>query len=820
MKVSICPITGLKKRQKDSWIIRLEDEPDTWASLYLLGDDIFVGEWHGYITVKFNELSDIAFFDILDSFNLREKGYHYIIDNSDTTGTSIGVRARYTHFLQNEIRYMKTHNLVGLTPVLRFITGIALRVNKGFDITEYHDNLLGAIARIKKSESDFRNNKIHEHKPNIDNSNSENNEIHNPDLNELENEYDGNSERAIIDRSEDNIWRYRNKKYSLYGEIIDNRIIYCKQSGDRTMDDLSVFFNINYEMLNINNNDKAILIEYIGNAKNVSENKRRRIVSFYYSLIDRISHLIFIKPSLFQKATILMTKYLLRANYKVHIVKSKGEAFNLAYRIKRDENIPEVEDLEVGHTKNEKEVDLRISQLLNIVGRISWDPTFDLEYSKEIVGNDEFSILFESFDMLRRDIVSMKKELESHSEQLKSEIEKATDKLITQNIELEKAKEEAEKANRLKSAFLANMSHEIRTPMNAIVGLTEALKAKDVSEKNKTLYLNLISKSNTHLLKLINDIVDISKIESKEMTISSHKFNLNELMRDLLESQKIVLKNSEKRDKIEYSLYLGLSDELSNIKTDSTRLRQILLNLLNNAFKFTLEGNIEFGYNLIGDTLHFYVKDSGIGIEESKLDNIFERFIQAEADTTRKYGGTGLGLSISKSLVELCGGKISVESKLGEGSTFSFTLSYQCKTDDITNEAIIEHQSDQLDLKGLNILVAEDDNLNFTVLKALLNPFKCNLERVVTGVEAVSEIKKNQNYDLILIDIQMPEMDGIEATKIIREITTDIPIIALTANAFENEKQRIKEAGCVDYITKPINKDILVKSIKNNVIRN
>jgi signal transduction histidine kinase/ActR/RegA family two-component response regulator len=811
MDTTKCEQTGLTKTQKKHWIIRSDDEDtNSWASLYLLGDDIFVGEWHGYITRELNKKSDIIFNEILNTFNLREKGYHFILNNIDVKGTSIEVRTQYTSFLNEEIRFMKSHIFVGLNPVLKFITNIAMKFNKDFLITEYYKNLPDAISALNKN----KHRKVRSNKERTKTSKIEQQVEEIKAEIELVATQDNN-----IDRSEEMVWRYKNEEtgYSIYGEVIDERIIYCGQQGVKTEKDLNIFFKINDEMLLEQNNSKAILLEYITGAKRVSNQHRKSIISFYFSLIGRISHLIFVKPSVYQRASILMSKYLLQSRYKIHIVKTKGEAYELARKIKNEEIEDEQIDCDIVPSKSNTQINFRINQLLNIVGRITWDPTFVDDYNEDIIGNDEFSIVFESFEMLRSDIISMKKDLENNAEKLRIEVAKATDKLRKQNIELKKAKNIAEQANKLKSAFLANMSHEIRTPMNAIVGFTDALKSGDVSEENKTLYLDLISKSNTHLLKLINDIVDISKIESKEMKISSHKFNLNELMRGLLESQKIILKNSEKHDKIEYSLSLGLSDELSNINTDSTRLRQILLNLLNNAFKFTPEGKIEFGYNLIGDNLHFYVKDPGIGIEKSKQEHIFDRFAQAETDTTRKYGGTGLGLSISKSLVELCGGTISVESTLGKGSTFTFTLSYQCKTDEETNDTTIT--VNKLDLKGLNILVAEDDILNFTVLKALLNPLGCNLERVETGVEAVAEIENNRGYDIILMDIQMPKMDGIEATKLIREITSDIPIIALTANAFEDEMQRIRDAGCVDYITKPINKNVLIKSIQNNINR-
>ena len=814
MKVSKCPITGLTKHQKDSWIIRNEKHPDTWASLYLLGDDIFVGEWHGYITTKFNDISDIVFEEILKEYGLREKGYYYILDNTHVRGTSIEVRSKYTPFLNREAEFMKSHILVGLTPVLHFISEIALRLTKRYDITEYHNDLLSAITSIdesrtrttfkKKSTSNNQTKVFKEHK--IEEENIKVVEEESTDKLELQ--------TFKIDNSEEKIWRYKNgSKYYVYGEIIDERVIYCRQAGLRTTNDIMAFFSINYEMLDTIDNTNTILIQDIGQAKDLVNKNRKKIVSFFQSLKGKIGTLIFINPSTYQKASILMSKFLFPPQFNIHIVGTKGEAFSLAYQIKVNGTTTIIDKKEVGHTKSSSEVDERIQQLLNIVGRISWDPTFDLEYSEDIIGNDEFSILFESFEMLRGDIMSMKKDLESYSGKLEVEVQKATDRLKKQNLELEKAKEEAEKANKLKSAFLANISHEIRTPMNAIVGLTEILKEDNISASDRKSYLEIISKSNKHLLNLINDVVDISKIESKEMSISLHNFNLNELMKDLLSSQKIMAKSFSKSPDIEYELSLGLPDEQSCIKSDSTRLKQILINLLNNAYKFTDSGKIIFGYSLDKDILRFFVQDTGIGIEESKLKSIFDRFTQAESNTTRKYGGTGLGLSISKSLVELCGGEMTVESTFGKGSKFIFTIPYilnlnpsSISNTEITNKAYGK----------LNILIAEDDDINFVVLKAMLSSVNCNIKRAATGIEAVEEIKKNQDYDIILMDIQMPEMGGLEATKLIQEITRDIPIIAQTANAFENEMTLIKEAGCVDYLTKPINKETLIKSILNN----
>ncbi len=812
MKVSKCRITGLTKYQKDSWIIKNEKYPDTWASLYLLGDDIFVGEWHGYITTKFNDISDIVFEEILKEYGLREKGYYYILDNTHVRGTSIEVRSKYTPFLNREVEFMKSHILVGLTPVFRFISEIALRLTRRYDITEYHKDLLSAIISINKSRTTLKERST-------SNNQTETFKEHKIKKEEVKVVEEENTDELVlntfkIDNSEEKIWRYKNgNKYYVYGEIIDERVIYCRQAGLRTTNDIMAFFSINYEMLDTIDNINTILIQDIGQAKDLINKNRKRIVSFFQSLRGKIGTLIFINPSTYQKASILMSKFLFPPKFNIHIVETKGEAFSLAYRIKVNGTTTIINKKEVGHTKSSSEVDERIQQLLNIVGRISWDPTFDLEYSEDIIGNDEFSILFESFEMLRTDIMSMKKDLESYSGKLEVEVQKATDRLKKQNLELEKAKEEAERANKLKSAFLANISHEIRTPMNAIVGLTEILKEDNISASDRKAYLEIISKSNKHLLNLINDVVDISKIESKEMSISLHNFNLNELMRDLLSSQQIMIKSFPKSPDIEYELSLGLSDEKSCIKADSTRLKQILINLLNNAYKFTESGKIIFGYSLDKDMLRFFVQDTGIGIEESKLKSIFDRFTQAESNITRKYGGTGLGLSISKSLVELCGGKMTVESTFGKGSKFIFTIPYIFN---LNPSSSINTEPVDNTYRKLNILIAEDDDINFVVLKAMLSSVNCNIKRAVTGIEAVEEIKQNQDYDIILMDIQMPEMGGLEATKLIREITRDIPIIAQIANGFEDEMTLIKEAGCVDYLTKPINKETLIKSILNN----
>jgi signal transduction histidine kinase len=413
--------------------------------------------------------------------------------------------------------------------------------------------------------------------------------------------------------------------------------------------------------------------------------------------------------------------------------------------------------------------------------------------------------------MLRKDIVSMKKDLETHSENLKKEVEKATEQLKKKNVELEIAKEEAEKANRLKSSFLANMSHEIRTPMNAIVGLTNVLKSGQISKEEGETYLNLISNSNDHLLNIINDVIDISKIESDEMRITNHRFGLNQLLEELKKSHEVLLLNSEKSEVVNIELTTGLPNKDAFIKADSTRLRQVLTNLLSNAIKFTAKGKISFGYILNKNNLEFFVEDTGIGIEKDKAIHIFERFIQAEGDTTRKYGGTGLGLPISKSLVELWGGNISLTSEQNTGTTFRFTLPYvYTQEKKILKKVKVEKSRN---IERLNILIAEDEELNYVVLKAVLKSLNCKLTRVLNGQEAVDEIKSGNKYNIVLMDVQMPLMDGLEATTLIKEIQPELPIIAQTANAFEDDMHKAISAGCIDYITKPIDKEKLIEKI-------
>ena len=380
------------------------------------------------------------------------------------------------------------------------------------------------------------------------------------------------------------------------------------------------------------------------------------------------------------------------------------------------------------------------------------------------------------------------------------------EKLDKTNIELQKAKVKAEESDRLKSAFLANMSHEIRTPMNGILGFTKLLKEENLNAEEQKNYIEIIEKSGNRLLSIINDIVDISKIEAGQMKVSYSRTKVDEQMQYLY-----TFFRPETQDKgIELILKKPLVKKETIISSDCEKLYAILINLVKNAIKYTVRGTIEFGYEIKGDYIEFFVKDTGIGISKDRQKAIFERFIQADFNDIMARQGAGLGLSIAKAYVELLGGKIWVKSEIGKGSTFYFTIPYiyQLEENVITQKAIPIHQVPS-EVKDLKIMVTEDDSISRMLILKVLEPFGFKILTAQTGVEAVEICRNNPDLDLILMDIQMPQMNGYEATKEIRKFNAEVIILAQTAFALEGDKAKTIEAGCNGYISKPIKKEEL-----------
>ena len=372
-----------------------------------------------------------------------------------------------------------------------------------------------------------------------------------------------------------------------------------------------------------------------------------------------------------------------------------------------------------------------------------------------------------------------------------------------QNIEQEliQARIKAEQSDRLKSAFLANMSHEIRTPLNAIVGFSRLMTTTDNREDEK-LYSEIINQNSDVLLQLINDILDLSKIEAGTFEYIKQPMDLGEMCRNVYEIHK---------GRVQEGVTLTLDNENDSlmINEDKNRILQLITNLITNAIKFTYEGEIHFGFKLKKDYIDFYVKDTGIGISEEKLSHIFGRFVKLNSFVQ----GTGLGLAICQMIVEKMGGAITVESELHEGSTFRFTIPYDMynKQEKFKKNAERE-QHLKVAIKSLQLrtlLVAEDVDSNFLLMNTVLGK-KYKLIRARDGREAVDMYKEN-HPDLIFMDIKMPYMDGLEATRLSRGYSKDIPIIALTAFAFESDRERAIEAGCNDYLTKPVSQEAIEK---------
>jgi signal transduction histidine kinase/CheY-like chemotaxis protein len=380
-----------------------------------------------------------------------------------------------------------------------------------------------------------------------------------------------------------------------------------------------------------------------------------------------------------------------------------------------------------------------------------------------------------------------------------------------QKIELVNAKIKAEESDRLKSSFLANLSHEIRTPMNAINGFTELILNTQISENEKVEYLNIIEKSGRNLVSIIDDLIEMSKIDSNQIIPNFAAVNLESCVSELYETVKITI---NKNKKIQFILIKSSTPLEFNIITDDIKLKQIIINLLTNAIKFTEEGFVTFGYDVDveKELIHFTVKDTGLGIDEENHKNIFDRFKRVDSDISIKVGGLGLGLAITKAYVELLGGTISLTSKVGVGSTFYFSIPLQyAKSEHIVVKPI---NNEEISKTGNEIiLIAEDDNINFLLFQKMMQNKNYTIIRAINGLEAVDACINNSNIDLVLMDIKMPLMDGFEAMDQIRPLRPNLPIIAQTAYSSSDDKLKIEEAGFTDYITKPLNRERLFELI-------
>jgi len=370
---------------------------------------------------------------------------------------------------------------------------------------------------------------------------------------------------------------------------------------------------------------------------------------------------------------------------------------------------------------------------------------------------------------------------------------------------------EAETANKNKTAFLANMSHEIRSPLNGIIGFSELLADKNLTEAERERYLNIIQNNGNALITLLSDLIDISKLESGNLEITNRKFVPAKLMDDLKHQFENV--SDGKPEKLDIIFTNNASFQDLEIESDQNRLRQILVNLITNAIKFTPKGKIEVGADFSGKEMIFWVKDSGIGIPYEKQQAVFERFRQVDSPNTKPILGFGLGLAISKALVELLGGHLWVESTPDIGSLFVFTIKTNITSNTMETNQLKENSSYPFDFREHTILIAEDIDFSFLYIEAVLRRTGVKILWAQNGKEAIEHVKSNHDIDLVLMDMHMPVMNGYEATGVISSLRPELPIIAQTAFVLPDDVKKCYAAGCTGYLSKPIRKEQLLNTL-------
>ena len=512
----------------------------------------------------------------------------------------------------------------------------------------------------------------------------------------------------------------------------------------------------------------------------------------------------------------------------IHFFEEIGFTIGIAYkRMQTEKLLKESEQRFRSSLQNSKttvsnqDLDLKYSWVYNSYLNLEDDEIIG-KTDKEIFSEDDANTLAE----LKKNVLNTKEKINkiikqkvdgkvTYKDITCEPILKDSDEVIgissisTDITELEKAKLKAEESDKLKSAFLANVSHEIRTPLNGIIGFSKLLVVSDISKEKAEGFVDIINVSCLQLLRIIDDILDISRIETGQFEIRKEDFYLNDVIK--LSFNEFEPKCLEKGLKLSY--YNNVQDELQFINTDQVKLSQILNNLIGNAIKFTEKGKINISCDLKNGFLEFCVKDDGIGICEENQRRIFNRFWQVEVDFARTYGGTGLGLAIVKAYVEALGGTVWVKSELGKGTEIHFKLPHVMKeTESLEILETNKPMSDNNNLKDKVVLVAEDEDMNYQYLLEILNKREIKVVRAKNGEEAV-EMCDSNHIDMIFMDIKMPVMDGFTATEKIKMKCPNIPVIAQTAFASISDKQKALEAGCDNYISKPINYEELLEII-------
>ncbi len=455
-----------------------------------------------------------------------------------------------------------------------------------------------------------------------------------------------------------------------------------------------------------------------------------------------------------------------------------------------------------------------ILNLMNFTKKILTSGDFSTRIKKKTL--DETGMLYDSFNELIIKLEALKQEKNTAEKELLEERKNFEKRVLERTRELNEAKLKAEESDMLKSSFLANMSHEIRTPLNAILGFANFISNSSLTEAERLEYSTMMDVSARDLINLIDDILDVSRIEANQVKITLEDCQVNVLIKEVYETFKQTMGVDKPDSKVKPVLNIPDENKDYILNTDRLRLRQILLNILNNAKKFTQQGFIEIGYfdEENNKNLIFYVKDTGIGIDFINREKIFERFTKVSDMKTKHYRGTGLGLSIALKLAKMLNGDIRVESEVNKGSIFYVSIPYK----DSFQASVVSSVPGAVDyavsLQGKTLLIVEDIEWNYKFLEVILSKFgKADILWAKDGAKAVNLCKKHSEIDLVLMDIEMPVMDGYEATRHIKKIRPELPIIAQSAYVMINDKEKCFDAGCQGFLPKPIRKEELFKVI-------
>ncbi|MBI9052249.1 MAG: response regulator [Bacteroidales bacterium] len=487
-------------------------------------------------------------------------------------------------------------------------------------------------------------------------------------------------------------------------------------------------------------------------------------------------------------------------------------AGEIANQVLEGKNINEI-NIEISHSKyyfdyvelKSHKIKRRYLPKSSII--INHPLSFLVENKQQTIFFSIISILLLIIIMILWFFLMLKKRKNNEEIKFRKNLEISNEKLLL-------AKEKIEESNRLKTAFIANMSHEFRTPMNGIIGFSELLKDDSkIDNETKKRYFEIIQESGRILLNLVDDIIDLSRIESSKLRLNYKEFKIADVLDELL-SFIISERDNLKKDNIKILLEKEFDYQNLVIYSDKDRLKQVLHNLLSNALKFTSKGSIRFGFYIESPNIVFFVKDTGIGLSDDERGIIFDQFRQVEDYGTRKFGGSGLGLSLSKGIVENLKGHIWVDSEKGEGSTFLFSIPYKMSPE-FKNEAKEKSHESNYEWPNKTILIVEDAIISYQLLTKFLKDCKVSFLHAEDGEQAVKMCNINDDIDLVLMDVQLPIMNGLEATRQIKLMKPNLPIIAQTANAMVDDRANIINAGCDDYIAKPINRYELYEKINN-----